>query len=348
MRNLFIVALISIIGFSACTTPFKRAKDGTEYKVISNKDGKKITNGNFIEMNIVAKYGDSVLFNSLEEGMPTFAPYDTAQFPPMFKEVFGNIRVGDSVVIRMSTDSMLAKGEQLPPYMSKGKFLLQTYKIVNAYATKEQADSAQKLHVPVAKERALKKALTAIEKTLADNKAQVAKDSKIIDDYLAKNNIKATKTTWGTYIAVQTPGAGDITRNDVVTVNYTGKTLDSSKVFDSNVDPKFGHVQPYKVNVGQVQSGMPGGVMAGWSDALLQLKKGSKATIYVPSTLAYGKNGRPGINPDQILVFDIEVVDVENEEMAIKKAQEEQAAMQQKMMEAQQRAADSTSKSLKK
>ena len=67
------------------------------------------------------------------------------------------------------------------------------------------------------------------------------------------------------------------------------------------------------------------------------MKKGTKATVYIPSSLAYGKNGRaPEIKPDQILVFDMEVLNViSQEDMAVKQAEEEKQmkAAQEKMMD---------------
>lgn len=340
MKQIFNAAVICLLALAACTTPFKKAKDGSQYKIISAKNGAKIITGNFIEMNTVAKYADSILTSSIEDGMPQYALYDTANFPAPFKEIFKSVRVGDSIVLKISTDSIIAKSQgQAPPYMKKGKFIIQTFSITNVYATKEQMDSAQKAHIPVAKVRGMKKQMESIEKELAANKPQIEKDSKLIDEYLAKNNIKATKTKWGTYIAVQTEGTGaQLSSNDVASVNYTGRTFDSSKVFDSNTDPKFKHVQPYDVPLSQFS-----GIMLGWPDALLQMKKGTKATVYIPSSLAYGKNGRqPEIKPDAILVFDMEVVNVTSEEamMAQQEAmQKQQQAAQQRMMDSLQKTA---------
>jgi FKBP-type peptidyl-prolyl cis-trans isomerase FkpA len=341
MKQIFNAAVVCVIALSACTVPFKKAKDGSDYKVISAKDGAKVIIGHYMEMNVVAKYKDSVLYSTVEEGMPQYGVYDTANFPSPYKEAFKNLRIGDSIVVRMSSDSIIAKG-QSAPFMQKGQFVYQTYTITNAYATKEQVDSAQKTHIPVAKAKAHKKQMDQVQKDLVANKDQIAKDSKIIEDYLAKNNIKATKAAWGTYVAIQTEGTGEkLTSNDIASVNYTGKTFDSSKVFDSNTDPKFKHVQPYDVNIGQLS-----GIILGWPDALKEMKKGTKATVYIPSSLAYAKNGNPqgGINPDAILVFDMEVVNVTNEEAMM--AQE--AEMQKKAQEAQMKMADSLQKAGKK
>ena len=332
MKKFVYAAVICAVALSACTTPFKKAKDGTEYKVISNKNGKKILVGEIMEFNGIVRYKDSVLGSSYEDGMPQYGRYDTAQFPSPYKEAFVNLHVGDSIVFRMSTDSILKTG-QAPPFMKKGSFVYRCFKMENAYTTEQQADSAQKTHIKIAQEKANQKQLKQVEKDLAENKAQIEKDSKLIDEYLAKNNIKATKTKWGTYVAVQTEGTGPaLTFKDVASVNYTGRTFDSSKVFDSNVDPKFKHVTPYEVPVGQYS-----GIIVGWPDALKEMKKGTKATVYIPSSLAYGKNGRaPEIKPDQILVFDMEVLNViSQEDMAVKQAEEEKQmkAAQEKMMD---------------
>ncbi|MGF2411160.1 MAG: FKBP-type peptidyl-prolyl cis-trans isomerase [Ferruginibacter sp.] len=338
MKQIINVVLICAVALAACTTPFKKTKDGSEYKVISVKKGARVITGNFMEMSVLAKYKDSVLFSTIDEGMPQFGMYDTANFPAPYKEAFKTIHVGDSVVLRIPTDSLIAKG-QAAPFMKKGEYIYQSYTITNLYATKEQVDSVQKIYMPAAKAKAQKKQMDQIQKDLAEKKPQIDKDSKLIEEYLTKNNIKYTKTTWGTYIAVQTEGTGEkLTSTTVASVNYTGRTFDSSKVFDSNTDPAFNHVQPYDINLGQM-----GAVILGWTDALLQMKKGTKATVYIPSPLAYGKDGRqPEIKGDAILVFDMQVVDANDEaDLMAKQAamQQQQQAAQQKMMDSLQKAA---------
>ncbi|MES2431309.1 MAG: FKBP-type peptidyl-prolyl cis-trans isomerase [Bacteroidota bacterium] len=329
MKKLFYLSILSVVTLSSCTKPFKKLKDGSEYKVILGGDkGAKIVSGNFFEMNVLVKYKDSVLYSSIEAGMPQYGAYELEKFPTPYKEAFKVIHVGDSIVIRMSSDSLIAKG-QAAPFMKKGQFVLQTYKITNMFTSKEQADSAQKTHVKVAKERMYKKQLIEVEKDLATNKAQVESDSKMIEAYLAKNNIKAVKGKWGTFVAIQTEGTGNLlTAGEVASVNYTGKSFDSSISFDSNTDPKFGHTTPYDVNLGQL-----GGVIIGWHDALMQMKKGTKATVYIPSSLGYGKMGRmPSIKPDAILVFDMEIVDVLTEEALLAKQELQQKIAQEEQM----------------
>ncbi len=324
MKQLFYTGAVCLFALASCTTPFKKAKDGTQYKIISNAKGALIVKDNWIEMDAKAMYKDSVLMSTIEDGMPQFAPYDTAQYPEPYKQIFKQIRVGDSVVIRISTDSLIAKGQNAP-FMQKGQFIVQTYKIANVYATVAQKDSAQQTHMKVAKERYNAKLLASAEKDLLAKKNIIDADSKKIEEYLTKNNLKANKTKWGTYVVINTEGTGNVlSSKDVVQVNYTGRTFDSSKVFDSNIDPKFKHVEPIDVNLGTIE-----GIILAWTDALKTMKKGTKATIYVPSTLGYGEQGRGAeIKPNDILVFDMEVLGTISEE-AYSAKQQQQQQMQQ-------------------
>jgi len=321
MRKAAFFALFIILSISSIaqpgpdTTVYLKASDGSDYKIFHTKNGTKVVAGNFMELNIIASYKDSILFNTYEDAMPQFGLYDTANFPAPFKDVFKDIAIGDSVVLRIPTDSILAKTPGAD-FMQKGQYLYQRYHISNAYTTKEQVDSVQKIYMPLAREKANKKQQAQIRHFLNDNKVQIDKDSKAIEDYLAKTNTKSFRTNWGTYIVVKKEGTGrSVSSTDVVSVNYTGKPLGKTKAFDSNTDPAFKHVQPYDVNMNQTDN-----VMLGWPDALLQMKKGTKATVYIPSSLAYGKEGRmPDIQPDEILVFDMEIVDISTEAEMISK-----------------------------
>lgn len=91
------------------------------------------------------------------------------------------------------------------------------------------------------------------------------------------------------------PGPGD-----QVTVHYTGKLIDGT-VFDSSVD----RGEPATFGVTQV--------IPGWVEALQLMKAGSKWRLFIPSALAYGPQGAGGvIGPNQTLIFDVELISVNN------------------------------------
>ncbi len=323
MKQIFNAAVICLVALSACTTPFKKAKDGSQYKIISNKKGPKVLKGNFIEMNSFAKYKDSVLSNSVEDGMPQYAMYDTTNFPEPFKEIFQNIHVGDSITIKISTDSIIAKSQgQAPPFMKKGQFIIQSFTILNSYTTKEQADSSQKIFMTGAQKR---DSIAAI--------SQLAKDSKTIEEFLAKDKITFVKAEKGTYVQILEPGTGTLTDSSILLVNYTGKSM-AGVAFDSNTDSSFQHVEPYPIDMRNPE------VITGWVDGLKLLKKGGKAKFYVPSSLGYRKTGNGDkIKPNENLVFDIAVVDIitpTQYAVILKKKQEAQMAQQRMMQQMQQ------------
>jgi FKBP-type peptidyl-prolyl cis-trans isomerase FklB len=82
-----------------------------------------------------------------------------------------------------------------------------------------------------------------------------------------------------------------------VKVHYTGKFIDG-KTFDSSVD----RGQPATFGCNQV--------IKGWTEALMLMKEGSKMELVIPPDLAYGEAGRPGIPPNSVLVFDVELLEI--------------------------------------
>jgi FKBP-type peptidyl-prolyl cis-trans isomerase len=336
MKQFIYLSAICMLALSACTGSFKKSEGGLEYKIISSGSGKAVGYGDFIQIHIKQVYSgakDTVLMDT-HDLMSRIQILDSVNTPAAYYKVLKNMRKGDSLIIRILTDTIFKDSKnEMPPFMKKGKYLYTHVKLVNFFQTREQADSANKAESALAKPRIYKKQLEEVEKDLATKKAQIETDSKIIEAYLAKNNIKAEKTKWGTYIAISTEGTGaKMTNADVAVVNYTGRTLDSGRVFDSNTDPNFKHPQPYDVNLSELN-----GVIVGWTDALLQLKKGTKATIYIPSSLAYGTNGNGReIKPNENLIFDIEVIDAMSEEASAAKQKVMQEEMMKKMQESQQ------------
>lgn len=127
---------------------------------------------------------------------------------------------------------------------------------------------------------------------------QLKVDTEIIDTYLSQNSLVAESTVEGLKYEVTTAGDGDFPANGTnVVVNYTGKFLDGT-VFDSNTTGGF------SFPLGQ------GRVIQGWDIGIALLSRGGKATLYIPSGLAYGTKGAGGvIGPNEVLIFDVELVD---------------------------------------
>jgi len=298
MRKTVFFLLALIVSASAFAqnsdTGYVRTPDGSEYKIFKSANGIKFNPGNFMQMNVVAMYRDSILFSSNEENMPQYGMYDTTNFPHPFKDAFQNVATGDSIIIRIPTDSLMAKG-QMAPFMQHGQYIYQAYTLTNVYVTKEQVDSSQKVHAAIAQ-----------AKEDIKNAALLDKQNKTIEAYLASNNLKAVKTSKGVYMVITKEGTGNtVSVTDTAWVNYTGRSFSTQTVFDSDTDPEFGHVQSYPVAMSMPQ------VIPGWVDAIFQMKKGTKATVFIPSPLGYGSRGNgERIKPDEILIFDMEIAKV--------------------------------------
>jgi FKBP-type peptidyl-prolyl cis-trans isomerase FklB len=86
---------------------------------------------------------------------------------------------------------------------------------------------------------------------------------------------------------------------DMVSVNYTGKLMNGEE-FDHSAPG-----QPAKFPAA-------GGMIKGWSEAVLKMNVGSKWKIFVPSELGFGERGAGGkIKPNMALIFEIELLSVE-------------------------------------
>jgi FKBP-type peptidyl-prolyl cis-trans isomerase len=132
---------------------------------------------------------------------------------------------------------------------------------------------------------------------------------KEIQEYLAKNNIKAQQTKSGVFYEIQDPGSGpQADSGKVVSINYTGYFLDG-KFFDSNVDSSK-QVEKHPLGPFQFMAGVQGAI-PGMLEGITMFKQGGKGRLFIPSVLGYGSQGSPPvIKPNSNLMFEIEVTGV--------------------------------------
>lgn len=107
-------------------------------------------------------------------------------------------------------------------------------------------------------------------------------------------------TASGLKYAIIQQGEGELVgKEKQTTVHYSGFLLDGTK-FDSSVERD----EPFTFIAGVGQ------VIPGWDEGVQLLKKGSKARLIVPSSLAYGDRDLGKIPPNSTLIFDVEILDV--------------------------------------
>ena len=132
-----------------------------------------------------------------------------------------------------------------------------------------------------------------------------AKNKKAADAFLAQNakreGVQATPSGLQYRVLKEGEGASP-TIGDTVRCNYRGTLVDGTE-FDSSAQQ--GGPADFQLKQG------PGGLIQGWVEALQKMKAGDKWQLFVPPNLAYGaESPGPPIEPNSLLVFEIELVEV--------------------------------------
>jgi FKBP-type peptidyl-prolyl cis-trans isomerase FklB len=104
----------------------------------------------------------------------------------------------------------------------------------------------------------------------------------------------------GLQYKIVTAGTGPKpTATDSVVCNYRGTLLDGTE-FDSSY--KRGQPATFPVS----------GVIKGWTEALQLMPTGSKWQLFIPADLAYGERGQGPIGPNATLIFDVELLSIQD------------------------------------
>lgn len=144
------------------------------------------------------------------------------------------------------------------------------------------------------------RAAKAKAEELQKEQAKISEAGKI-SKYIRDNKINVAPSESGLYYIETLAGTGmKAEAGKSVKVHYTlynieGKKLQSSKDMD----------KPFEFVLGQGQ------VIKGWDEGIAYMKAGGKATLLVPSVIAYGANQRGAdIPPYSPLVFEVELLEV--------------------------------------
>jgi FKBP-type peptidyl-prolyl cis-trans isomerase FkpA len=290
-RFVYCALILCAFASAAMAQTMQRSPNGTQYMLFTHNSGDKIKVNDVISMNIVLKTDkDSVLSNQ-----PMQVQVQQSQNVTDMMDVFPLLALGDSVLIRVPSDSVYKDHEdKRPPIFAHGSNFNFFIKVVKV-ETLDQAMAER--NAATDKMKAAEKAAEA--KYIADNKLILK---------TTPSGLKYTVTKVG---LKPKPLAGDTVR-----VNYTGKLL-NGQVFDTSIQAvaqaaglnEPGRTfEPIKFAVGHQE------VIPGWDEGLLLLNEGSKATFVIPSNLAYGEQGSPDggatIPPFSTLVFNVELVSV--------------------------------------
>lgn len=288
---------------------FKKTATGLAYRVVQKGAGPRPQEGEVMLIHMSYKAAKKVLFSTKEQGMPMAMPYtkDKLEQDGSVMEAVSMLQKGDKLLCKLDAAKIFGEGW---PYVAQQNNLKQDSQLLldlhlQDIMTKEEHQKWEKEQIAMLQQKQQEEAAK-----------QLQEDTKIITNYLAEQQITAQTTPSGLFYVVDKPGKGECPKKgSTVKVNYTGKLLDG-KVFDTSVEStakEYGVHNPqrpyepiaFKLGIGQV--------IQGWDEGISLLQKGSKARLFIPSTLAYGKQGAGGLIPaNAVLTFEVELVDIES------------------------------------
>lgn len=247
------------------------------------------------------KEGGKVFFET-DQNLPTPIMLDSNFFrnEGTFFEAIGKMKIGDSINYSIPASELFIENfkGRLPDSVASDDAIKVSVSFLEQVTMKEY----QQKSLSMKREQMLAQV----------DQEQLITDMAIIDAYLEENNIEAVKLESGLRYVITEKGDGDkIALGQSVNVHYAGYLL-TGEYFDTSMKDRaeanglYNPARPYNPYPVVVYSSP---VITGWHEGLYQLNVGDKATLYIPSSLGYGPRGSaPVIKPNDVLVFDLEIV----------------------------------------
>lgn len=299
MKKLVIVLALAVTGLAGCNK-FEKGEGDMMYKIHTDKGGETIKEGDFVAFKAIEKTeGDSVLYSSYDYDRPSLLVKEKSVFKGDLFAALGLLSEGDSATFKINIDSMVLKMGRPQPADTTDKYLIYTIKIDKVIPKGKLTDSLFRGKID---------AFLKTEMDQAKNNESVK-----VKAYISSKGLKPSVTPSGLNYVITKEGSGPKAKpGDTVLVNYSGMFL-SGKVFDSSLadvakkSGTFNPQRPYEPL--KLPVGMNGSI-PGFEEGLMLLPKGSKATLILPSKLAYGDQGNQGIPPFTPLIFEVDMVNI--------------------------------------
>lgn len=281
--------------FTACNT-FQKTEGGLEYKIIKDKDGANAQIGDVILLEM--KYANAKdTFDTHKHGSPLNALIDSALVKPgTVEEGLLLLSSGDSAVFKVENKVLyeVSFKEPLPKELKANDKTTFYIKVDTIYKRRkiiqEQIDIVNKY-----KEKVLDS--VEVQKKILEEEPEITQ-------YLKSKGLNFSKTQNGVYVAIQDTGSGKIIKTgNTVVLDYAGKLLNDSTFQDTRELNK-----PFTYVSGAGQA------VLGWDEGLEGLSSGTKVVIVIPSPLAYGSQGIPGlVPPHRPVAFEVDIQQVKNQ-----------------------------------
>lgn len=287
MISRFIKFLLITIIITACNKKMERADGfetsqiGTPYKVIrSEQTAEKPRRGDVVEMTqrVMDKNGNA--FGEVETVLHVLDK--KGELSRKIDDILVKSHLGDSLIVELPR-SLLVDTKHMPASeRNRPTYAYLFIKKILPYAEYERM-------------------LT--EKSNQERAVRAEKNDKLIQEYLRENNIQAERKDTGVYVWIEKLGNGKLPKiGDEINMHYEVRNVSDNSVVDNSRK----RTEPFSFIIGRRA------VISGLEKTVQLLPVGTKATIVIPSDLAYGEEQKGKQLPaNSNLRFDLEILSVE-------------------------------------
>ena len=117
---------------------FKKVDGGLQYKAIGGREGGLVQPGQFLKLHVKQFYNDSLLSDT-DSLLPQYQQLDSTQLSKQSYSIFSKVRVGDSLVFRLPSDS--AFKTKRPAFAKKDGWLSTYVKIDAIFSSDVEAQA---------------------------------------------------------------------------------------------------------------------------------------------------------------------------------------------------------------
>ena len=266
----------------------------------------------FVDTLTFTKKGQLAMANSgpATNGSQFFITEKATKWLNFRHAIFGQVIQGEDVISKI-TDEQTSEKDSRP----KNPVIIKKVEIIRV------GKDAQKWDAPKVFDAFMKEQNAKAQKLESQREKNLA--------VMAEQEAKAVAQPSGIKILKLKEGNGVKPQIGAdILVNYAGFLRATGDLFDTNIaeiakendaydaaraaDPQYGYI-PYTW-----QYSPEVGLIAGFKEALLSMKVGDRVRVFIPSALAYGKEGFDNgvIPPDADLMFEIEIVDAQVTDVA--------------------------------
>jgi FKBP-type peptidyl-prolyl cis-trans isomerase FkpA len=283
MKIIYLQIFAVLLFFSSCKNQlnFQTTESGLEYAFVEENDTNllpKIGDGLVVDMKFY--WNDSLLFNTREVALDYRIHLIESAHDGSIYEGFAMMHIGDSAIFKIDAYKFyqLTSALPSPDCIHKGDKLIFYVRLINIMTAEDIQREFERIQ-----------------------RMKLKNEQDLLNDYLISNDVDLEVKGSGIYINEIKKGTGKTPQiGDSITLHYEG-TLINNEPFDSSIM----RGKPFSFVFGDSS------LMKGWTEGIGMMQEGGKATIIIPSNLAYGERGvGEVIPPYSTVIFEINLLKV--------------------------------------